>query len=247
MRKTIIGTLLAYCVGLIVVSYAGGEKTTNTSSSEGVPETCTLGSLAEVYETVTFSHQMHTLLAEDCAMCHHHSEAGRTPSCSKCHGASSGSEGSGAPGLKDAYHGQCIGCHKEMEMGPTGCAECHIKKVAKVTQKALTKKKTGKGPEVSILSTLEKRYEPVTFSHDMHTLVADECGTCHHHSDPGETPACGECHGDPFDPQNLNMLGLKGAYHLQCMGCHREMDSGPVGCTECHAKKAGQETARDQK
>lgn len=243
IRKTIIGTLLALCVGLVIASYAGGEKKTEASSSENVPETYTLGRLAKIYEPVAFSHEAHTLMAEDCATCHHHSEAGQTPSCDKCHQASSGTEESGTPGLKDAYHRQCMGCHREMDMGPTGCAECHSKKVAKVvkvTQEAPTKKKAGKGPEVLILGALEKRYEPVTFSHDTHTLTADDCGTCHHHSQPGQTPACKECHGAPFDPKNLNMPGLKGAYHLQCMGCHQEMDSGPKGCTECHSKKVRQ-------
>jgi hypothetical protein len=183
-------------------------------------------------------------MAEDCATCHHHSEADQTPSCNKCHAASSGSEESGIPGLKDAYHRQCMGCHKEMEMGPTGCAECHTSKVAKVVQKAPTesiRKKPEKGPEMAILNTIEKLYEPVTFSHGVHTLMADDCATCHHHTQPGQTPACSECHGAPFDPKNLNMPGLKGAYHLQCMGCHQEMESGPTGCTECHAKKVTQE------
>jgi hypothetical protein len=144
------------------------------------------------------------------------------------------SEESTTPGLKDAYHQRCIGCHKELGTGPTGCAECHTKKVV---QEAPMKKQAEKGPELSILNALEKIYEPVTFSHGMHTLVADDCATCHHHSEPGVTLACKECHGVPFDPKNLDMPGLKGAYHLQCMGCHREIGSGPLGCTECHAKK----------
>jgi DnaJ-class molecular chaperone len=247
IRKTMIGTVLALCVGLMIASYAGGEKKAEVSSSENVPETYTLGRLAKVYEPVAFSHEAHALMAGDCATCHHHSEAGQTPSCDKCHGAS---KESGVPGLKDAYHRQCMGCHKKMEVGPTGCAECHTKKVAKVvkaTQEPPTKKKADTASEVLILGALEKRYEPVTFSHDRHTLMADDCATCHHHSEPGQTVACGECHGAPFDPKNLNMPGLKGAYHLQCMGCHQETDSGPKSCTECHGRKAGQATARDEK
>jgi len=91
-------------------------------------------------------------------------------------------------------------------------------------------------PETAMIGSLAKIYEPVNFSHGMHTLVADDCATCHHHSEPDQTPACKECHGAPFDPKNLNMPGLKGAYHLQCMGCHKDI-GGPRGCTECHAKK----------
>lgn len=43
-------------------------------------------------------------------------------SCSKCHGASTGTiEGFG----KDYAHKTCKGCHAEMQKGPTGCKECH--------------------------------------------------------------------------------------------------------------------------
>jgi len=102
-------------------------------------------------------------------------------------------------------------------------------------------------PEVCTLGTLSKIYEPVLFSHGQHTLMAEDCATCHHHSEPGVTLACKECHGAPFDPKNLNMPGLKGAYHLQCMGCHQQMSSGPVGCTDCHAKRISQQTGMEKK
>lgn len=229
IRKMIIGTIVALLIGLVIISYAGEEKKMDASSSENVPETYILDRLAKIYEAVTFSHGMHTLVAEDCAICHHHSEADYTLSCNECHGTSSG--------LKDAYHNLCMGCHKEMKMGPTGCIECHTKKLVQKASIKLIKKKPKKGPEVLTLNTLEKIYEPVTFSHGMHTLITDDCAICHHHSEPGQTPACKECHDAPFDPKNLNMPGLKGAYHLQCMGCHQEMESGSTGCNECHAKK----------
>jgi len=122
-----------------------------------------------------------------------------------------------------------------MEAGPTGCTQCHTQKKAKLT--SVKKTKSEKVPRTLTLSQLEKKYEPVTFTHDMHAEMTDDCADCHHHSEAGQTPSCGECHGIPFKPDNLNMPGLKGAYHLQCMDCHKEMGSGPRGCTECHAKK----------
>jgi hypothetical protein len=30
-------------------------------------------------------------------------------------------------------------------------------------------------------------------------------------------------------------LGLKGAYHLNCTGCHTKM-GGPTGCLDCHPR-----------
>ena len=233
MRSAIATAILLMGACILAITLTGMA----TLSPENPPETAVIGSLAKTYEPVTFSHGMHTLVADDCATCHHHSEPDQTPPCKECHGVRLD-----IPSLKDAYHRQCMACHREMDMGPTGCGECHAKKVA---QKAPMKRKPEKGPEVSVLNTvrkifeysrLEKIYEPVIFSHGMHTLVADDCATCHHHSEPGQTLACKECHGAPFDPKNLNMPGLKGAYHLQCMGCHKET-GGPRGCIECHAKK----------
>lgn len=224
MRSATATTVLLMGASVLAVTLTGMA----TLSSENPPETAVIGSLAKTYQPVTFSHDMHSMMADDCATCHHHADPDQTPPCKECHGVSQD-----IPSLKDAYHGQCMTCHREMEMGPTGCAECHTKKVV---QKAPMKRKPEKGPEVSVLNTLERIYEPVTFSHDIHTMVADDCATCHHYSEPGQTPACRECHGAPFDPKNLNMPGLKGAYHLQCMGCHEDM-GGPRGCLECHAKK----------
>ncbi len=244
--KATIYFVLALAAGLVIGSYAADEKTG--------PETVKLKSLAAVYEPVTFSHDMHSLVAEDCAVCHHRSPAGQTPACSKCHHASLDSKKSGPPGLKDAYHGQCIGCHKEMDMGPRGCTECHAKRTArtttassKATAEESVKEATGAAPEMLSLSSLENRYDPVSFSHGMHTQMTENCATCHHRSPTGQTPSCGECHGDPFDPENLNMPGLKGAYHLQCMTCHKDMGAGPSGCTECHAKKVSQTSGTEKK
>jgi hypothetical protein len=243
-RKTIILTALALTVGLVIGSYAGGEKTDESSSTVSGPETLTLDHLTEIYQPLEFSHGMHSLISEDCATCHHHSPAGLTPSCNKCHQVSA-AQGASMPALKDAYHRQCIGCHKEAGTGPTGCMECHVKRVSKTQAESPTKKQVKKasqeGPESLTLSSLENRYQPVVFSHGMHVEIAEDCAACHHNSPAGQTPSCGDCHGEPFNPENLNMPGLKGAYHLQCMDCHKEI-GGPVGCTECHAKKAAKAT-----
>ncbi|MGB2697611.1 MAG: cytochrome c3 family protein [Candidatus Zixiibacteriota bacterium] len=234
-RKRIVTVFLWLTACLLIVSYAGGEK--ETTSPEGGPETLTLSHLAKIYEPVPFSHEMHTLVTEGCASCHHHSPEGETPSCGECHNPSSVKD-LGIAGLKEAYHGKCMGCHKEMEVGPTGCTECHAKLTKKSPPKIqpTAEKKSKTGPETLTLSRLEKKYEAVIFSHEIHNLITEDCATCHHHSPAGQTPSCDKCHDAPFDPENLNMPGLKGAYHLQCVGCHKETGA-PAGCTECHAKK----------
>ena len=240
---------LAFMVLALVSGVVIAWQASDVSSSQGVPEAVSLGSMAKVYEPVPFSHDMHSALADDWEDCHHHSGAGETPPCGKCHPATLTSKKAGPPGLKDAYHRQCIDCHKEMEMGPTGCMDCHTKRMAKTqavkeeSQEAPVKQKSEALPETFTLGSLEKSYQPVEFSHAMHAEMAEGCASCHHHSPAGQTPGCGECHGEPFDPQNLNMPGLKGAYHLQCMNCHRETGA-PMGCMDCHAKKAEAESKK---
>lgn len=118
-------------------------------------------------------------------------------------------------------------------------------------------------PENFILNNDSKMFKPVTFPHEMHAEIMSDCEICHHNSIEGQYPSCKTCHGKPYDPKNSKILGikvnrsgilksglmkyfesdylekpgLKGAFHRKCMGCHKEYDSGPVGCIECHEKK----------
>jgi hypothetical protein len=63
-----------------------------------------------------------------CAGCHHHSPIGtRPPPCRSCH-ADSAEPMSDHPGLKVAYHRQCIGCHIEMAIPEQSCTACHALK-----------------------------------------------------------------------------------------------------------------------
>jgi|SRR6056297_2588626 len=68
--------------------------------------------------TVTFNHTQH-LPAADCASCHH---TGEYVSCSSCHGTQPS-----IASAKDAFHANCIDCHKGVKQGPIGCRDCHIK------------------------------------------------------------------------------------------------------------------------
>lgn len=123
-------------------------------------------------------------------------------------------------------------------------------------------------PDEIEIDSMANLYEPVTFDHASHTEMA-ECFDCHHHTtgtgptsptcakchdgkDEGDTFSCSECHeADPFSDESLKFRddptlhhidkpGLKGAYHLNCIGCHQEVD-GPTECQDCHAMtKAGE-------
>lgn len=122
------------------------------------------------------------------------------------------------------------------------------------------------GPDLIELDALSNIYTPVTFDHTMHADMAS-CATCHHHTTgmPAEDARCVNCHEGSGQTdevactgchatspgsaekmqksQAINLFhtdatGLKRAYHLQCLGCHREMEAAS-GCEDCHSKKNG--------
>jgi hypothetical protein len=112
-----------------------------------IPETVTIDIMKDLYEGAALPHRkivrtlsngaqqsqlathFHGTEKTLCAGCHHHSPLSTTPpKCASCHGLSSATEPDGRPGLKGAYHGQCIRCHQEMGIekpAATDCAACH--------------------------------------------------------------------------------------------------------------------------
>jgi DnaJ-class molecular chaperone len=67
-----------------------------------------------------------------CQGCHHNSPADKKPPrCGSCHGRPFDANAVLRPGMKGAYHQQCIGCHQEMGLEKpkaTDCAGCHKEK-----------------------------------------------------------------------------------------------------------------------
>jgi hypothetical protein len=113
-------------------------------------------------------------------------------------------------------------------------------------------------PEKVKISTLQNKYEPVDFPHRkvVTTMInsASEnglakyfhkdstvCQGCHHNSPASDNPSlCESCHRKEKSFKNKVSLRpeLMGAYHIQCMGCHKRMNiDKPTGCTECHKEK----------
>jgi hypothetical protein len=78
---------------------------------------------------VLFSHKTHTDslgYGLSCRDCHHTLEEGETEAsaCIECHEPQS--DDPSVPKRSDAFHQQCINCHKEIEAGPQECASCHV-------------------------------------------------------------------------------------------------------------------------
>jgi len=91
-----------------------------------------------------------------------------------------------------------------------------------------------------IIKQREDHYGPVRFMHSKHAASVRDCALCHHKrpTDPDalETTRCSACHQDSFNADYPDRIGLKAAYHLQCMDCHKQMNKGPTDCIGCHRK-----------
>jgi hypothetical protein len=98
-------------------------------------------------------------------------------------------------------------------------------------------------PDVLLLESLSKVYEPVRLDH------AEHISTAGHRIDPsvfkknvnaGTLKPCGECHAVSNRPGDRGRLELKAAYHQACFKCHKdEVEGNPKGCTGlCHVPKA---------
>ncbi len=91
-----------------------------------------------------------------------------------------------------------------------------------------------------MIKKTEDHYGPVRFMHSKHAAVIKDCALCHHYRPldeaASETARCSACHQEPFQKEHPERLGLKAAYHQQCMGCHRDMNQGPIDCLGCHSK-----------
>ncbi len=95
------------------------------------------------------------------------------------------------------------------------------------------------GPDRIVIDELRGEmdiYSSVDFSHQNHasmSKMSGGCTICHHQNPPGKIVACKTCHKEERNRTDIHKLDLKGAYHRQCMDCHRQWDTSD-DCTQCH-------------
>jgi len=119
---------------------------------------------------------------------------------------------------------------------PTEDSPCVRVCPTKVTKHVVSEHLLSEAPDTIVLGFIKKQFEPVRFDHKSHAKMSQmglSCETCHHYSPKDRVPPCHECHGSADDPVSLKQPSLKGAYHRQCMGCHREW-SHDTKCVVCH-------------
>lgn len=149
-----------------------------------------------------------------------------------------GGLGSAGPGSGSSEL-NCLQCH-----GPGWPAADKVRQVTRVghQEPPLTLKQPGGGAsDVVLIGQLARYYSPVVFDHRIHAQMSEingGCVNCHHHA-PSEAPiaACRTCHSIEREAGTLARPSLKGAYHRQCLGCHRDW-SHDNGCGYCHVEQA---------
>lgn len=110
-----------------------GDDAEDSGGSDDPPQMVTLdaaeGKAEGLYSPVDFDHELH-LTTGSCTDCHHmYEETGTYQPCSNCHEPKVDAA-SPEMSLYNAYHDRediasCVGCHTEMQAGPTGCRDCH--------------------------------------------------------------------------------------------------------------------------
>ncbi len=104
------------------------------------------------------------------------------------------------------------------------------------------------GPEVVIMSRSSEQYGPVVFSHRLHADMSEMSGGCygchHYNSTSMAILSCKECHPASRARSDISMPDLKGAYHRQCMDCHRQWGK-TTECTTCHIKRGPGQTTEE--
>jgi hypothetical protein len=177
-----------------------------------------------------------------CAICHHNNPEGDILPCADCHSAETKRTDLSKPGLKGAYHRQCLSCHREWSH-TTDCSICHALKSSQSETGEITDATDIIGiehppipqPDKILYTTEADEGKLVTFYHDEHIqLYGLACVDCH------TEESCSRCHDlskptlaeqlEAGKPVKMRHPGED--YHDACFSCHEDND-----CGFCHAQK----------
>ena len=203
---------------------------------------------------VPFDHEGHAKwaeLGEGCVMCHHFTPEGELhPTCQVCHELAYKRQDIRKPGLKGAYHRQCMGCHREWSHD-TKCSACHLPRIGEegvagqspedVTSDDLIGKMHPPipAPVVELYLTITNPEDPeektnVHFHHERHTdAYGFSCAECH------KGDSCAQCH----DPElaDLQRRMPEAERHSTCSTCHDTVDK--ERCDACHIDRSAPQPA----
>jgi hypothetical protein len=206
-------------------------------------------------DKVKLAQAMHIVSADaSCIGCHQ--EKQKSPQCSGCHAFM------GKPG--NPRDQSCKSCH--MSPLPAYVNPANEQETTDVARDLLhardletTTFAADQIPEQVTIGKLSNRFEPVAFPHGkvvkalidktrdsklagyFHSEKGTMCQGCHHNSPSLEKPpVCSSCHGETIERAEAFRPGLVGAYHQQCIGCHKTMGiekPDSRDCNACHVEK----------
>jgi hypothetical protein len=204
-------------------------------SVESSPDTVILKELSNLYMPVVFPHRLHarmSVMGGGCTLCHHYTPTKEShPPCKKCHQKGISMGDLRKPGLKGAYHRQCLGCHRDWSH-TTECAVCHVKRAGGPLAPTVKDQSDIIGvehpiitvPETKIYQTKYTKGPIVTFHHEEHIQLFDlRCVDCH------KKENCGKCHY--MGKHNVTEAGHP-SHHQPCFSCHEG-----YSCDFCHRMK----------
>jgi Ni/Fe-hydrogenase subunit HybB-like protein len=100
----------------------------------------------------------------------------------------------------------------------SNCAVCHHRYAS--------------GPEDRIGQDLKQMHADIEVR-----IQNASCLSCHEDLTDKEFGKCSQCHFESNEPDYPARIGLKGAYHRQCIGCHQtqpDQAKAPTDCAACH-------------
>ncbi|MCX6133846.1 MAG: cytochrome c3 family protein [Ignavibacteriales bacterium] len=215
-----------------------GHMITVHNSADAGPVDITLNRVEggpDVYEPVKFAHRAHAKMADmsgGCAQCHHYNLTGAVLACRTCHavGAQSKNADLSKPGLKGAYHRQCVNCHRESGVDTKCDGLCHhAKSSTRLNRPAITEAKENVKvvrPDRLVYETSNVNAKTVTFFHNDHAdRFGLACSSCH------ANEPCSKCH-KPGGAAAKPIEHLRGG-HDRCSACHSVTEN----CGTCHDKQ----------
>jgi hypothetical protein len=195
------------------------------------PGMIVLGTTGTLYEPVNFNHTTHASMGEmgdGCVSCHHYAPTGKIPPCSECHAKPTSL---GQPGLKGAYHRQCLGCHQQWS-GTNDCVNCHAPTDEPTTNNTaigstMNSRQPITKPAKKVYDIANPNGDKVTFYHNDHVeKFGVDCVTCHQREN------CGYCHDKNATQASTTTMKSAEEIHTICNDCHDKDD-----CNLCHGKK----------
>lgn len=186
------------------------------------PDVIMLDQVPGCYGAVRFDHRLHvgmSAIGSSCGSCHH-TEA--IQPCRSCHDATTTAVATDRPGLRGAYHQQCLGCHRDWTH-ENACGFCHTdaNSIAGAPGRPRTAFKLqeprASAQQTYVYHTTHPSMPVVTFHHADHTAVFGlNCADCHGGN------SCGQCHG----PATARPVVKR---QEACFTCH-----AGDRCTTCH-------------